>query len=155
MFDFDNIPAHLCIGEVELPNYTGKAYIDTELSTIDLKFPEATNWVAIPPTEQKCETVAEPEVIFKKYRWTRDNEIIEYWFGEYDLGIDMFFAYKNGDDYTIIYCIAGHPGICTPKVNWGNSDGSTDAPEIQFSSVKELIKEISKIGIDFVGDQSH
>lgn len=163
MFDFDDIPTHLRIGEVVIPDSTGEAYIDTELRTIDLTFPgsssaknvDATNWVAIPPTEQKYETMGDPEVIFKKYRWTRNNEIIEYWFGEYDLGVDMFFAYKNGDNHVIIYCISGHPGICTPKIDWYNSDGSTDAPEIQFSSVEELIEEISKIGIDFVGNQSH
>lgn len=157
-FDFSNIPKYIENGSVDIPGWSGQAYCDTELTTIDLNPPVPdpnSEWVATVPVEQTCKTMGEPEVVFTKYRWDRGSEAIEYWFGEYDLGIDMFFVHRNGDDFTVINCITGHPGIVTPAIDWGNSDGSTDAPKIDFDTVDELIENVYRIGIEFVEDQQH
>ena len=155
-FSFADIPAYLRRGAcAELPNQT--AYVDGELTDIyinnTLTPPDEYigSWTSCAETTQICNTVGDRGVVFSVKRWTRDGSEMEYWRAEND----MFFAHCEDDQFTAIYCISGHPGLETPALAWGNSDGGTDPPDLNFNTPEELIAQIYPVGVDFVKNQEH
>lgn len=157
-FEFDRIPDYIAAGYVDLgPSYSGEYHTDSELEDVDVEpppgwAPTTTPWTASPPARRTCATAGEDAVDFTVFRWTRgEEEAVEYWLARED----FFYARRRGDWYLAVCCITGHPSVLTPRVNWGNGDGSTFPDPRGYETVEELMADMAAIGREFVKDQCH